>query len=210
MFAKSSSNHERLRSDDAEGGCEPMAFALHRLTVERYEQMAEAGFLPESGIELIDGLVVEMSPKGVRHTHAANALTEMFVDQRRGRYIVNAESLSLRLGPRDEPDPDFALVRATRSFARARATVADVALIIEVADSSLAFDLGAKAATYASAGIPEYWVIDLQSDVAHVFWEPSADGYRERRVAAAADTIAPREYPDVAVQLARVFGDTPA
>jgi len=174
--------------------------------VERYERMAEAGLLPVRGIELIDGCVVEMSPKGVRHAHAANVLTEMLVDQRRGRYVVNADSLSLRLSPRDEPDPDLALVRATRTYAREQATVADVALIIEVADSSLGFDLGTKRRKYAAAGIPEYWVIDLQSDSAHLFWEPENDGYRERRLAAGGDTIAPREYPDVAVPLARVFG----
>jgi Uma2 family endonuclease len=184
-----------------------MALPLHRLTVERYERMAAAGLLPERGIELIDGLVVEMSPKGVRHAHAANTLNALLMDQRHGRYIVNAESLSLRLGPRDEPEPDVALVRATRSYARERATVADIALIIEVADSSLAFDLGTKLGKYAAATIPEYWVIDLQADAAHLFWEPADGAYRGRRTASATETIAPREYPDVAVPLASVFGD---
>jgi Uma2 family endonuclease len=183
-----------------------MALILHRLTVERYERMAEAGLLPERGIELVDGLVVEMSPKGVRHAHAANALNAILGDQRRGRYIVNADSLSLRLGPRDEPDPDIVIVRATRSYARDRATVADVALIIEVADSSLAFDLGVKLKNYAAAGIPEYWVIDLRSDRVHLFTEPRGGTFTESRVAACDEVVSPREYPDVQVALAAVFG----
>jgi len=183
-----------------------MARALHLLTVERYERIAETGLLPLRGIELIDGLVVEMSPKGVRHAEAASQLNKVLVLQSNERYRVYCDSLSLPLGPRSEPEPDIALVRETRSFARERVTVADVALIIEVADSSLAFDLGTKGRNYAGAGIPEYWVIDVKTNTAHLFWNPAADGYRGGRIAAAGDTIAPREYPDVSVPLARVFG----
>jgi len=184
-----------------------LALDLHGLSVERYEQMAEAGLLPERGIELIDGLVVEMSPKGVRHAYAADMLNKMLVLQSHDRYTVCADTLSLRLGPRDEPEPDFALVRATRSYARQRATVADVALIIEVADSSLRFDLGTKLRKFAGAGIPEYWVINLKANRAHLFCDPLAGGYRKQRIAVATETISPREYPNVAIPLARLFGE---
>ncbi len=63
---------------------------LHRITTDVYERMAESGLLPERGVELIDGLVVTMSPKGDRHRRAANSLNAQFGDQRRGRYEVNA------------------------------------------------------------------------------------------------------------------------
>ncbi len=179
---------------------------LHRLTVDIYERMAGDGLLPERGIELIDGLLVEMSPKGDRHNFAVNALNAQFNDQRRGRYWVNADSLSLRLGPRDEAEPDIALARAGRSYARERARADEIALIVEVADTSLTIDLREKLEKYAFAGIPEYWVVDLTADVIHVFRRPQAGAYDDRRLARPGDVVSPLEYPDVIVDPAAVFG----
>ena len=118
-----------------------------------------------------------------------------------------ADSLSLRLGPHDEPEPDVALARATRSYARERPRADEIALIVEVADTSLAFDLGEKSAKYAGAGIPEYWVVDLQANVVHVLRSPIGDEYADRRTALAGDTISPAEYPDVAIDVALVLGE---
>ena len=121
--------------------------------------------------------------------------------------MVNADSLSLRLGPHDEPEPDIALARATRSYARERPRADEIALIVEVADTSLAFDLGEKRAKYAAAGIPEYWVVDLPANVVHVLRDPRADVYTDRRTAQAGDTISPAEYPDVAIDVALILGE---
>jgi Uma2 family endonuclease len=179
---------------------------VYRITADIYERMAAGGMLPERGIELIDGLVVEMSPKGDRHAFAVNRLTKLFVLAARERYEVSADSLSLRLGPNDVPEPDIALARATRGYARERPRSEEIALIVEVADTSLAFDLGAKRAKYARAGIPEYWVVDLQSEAIHVMRDPGDDLYADRRVAKAGETIAPAEYPDVAIEVSLVLG----
>jgi Uma2 family endonuclease len=179
---------------------------LHRITTDVYERMAASGLLPERGVELVDGLVVKMSPKGDRHGYAVDSLNAQFGDQRRGRYAVSADSLSLRLGPRDEPEPDIALARALRSYARERPRPNEIALIVEVADSSLAFDLGEKRAKYAGAAIPEYWVVDLKEDVVHVFRNPRGEVYLERLTAKPGDVISPAEYPDVAIDVALVLG----
>lgn len=178
---------------------------LHRITTDVYERMAESGLLPERGVELIDGLVVTMSPKGDRHRRAANSLNAQFGDQRRGRYEVNADSLSLRLGPHDEPEPDIALARVTRPSSRERPGPHEIALIVEVADSSLAFDLGEKRAKYARAGIPEYWVVDLQANLVHVFRNPSGDEYFAGHEIAIGETLSPAEYPDVLVEVGLVL-----
>jgi len=184
----------------------PMDIALHRYSVERYERMAEAGLLPERGIELIDGLVVDMSPKGARHAYAVSKIAACLNDHRMLGYMVFPESLSLRLGPGDEVDPDIALATETRSFATERPTVDEIALIIEVSDSSLSFDLGVKRKRYAAAGLVEYWVADLQKNVVHQFWNPFADDYEEHRIVAGTDTISPRAFPEAAVELSIVFG----
>jgi len=185
-------------------GLEPEV-QLYRYTVEQFLGMAEAGILPERGVELIEGLLVEMSPEvNNRHGETRRILAEMLLDQRHGRYAAYP-SLSLRLGPRDMVDPDFVLVRLPQGDLSGEVSAADVALIIEVAGSSLDYDLREKRERYAAARIPEYWVIDLQSDLAHVFWDPRGDGYDACRVAAIGETIAPREFPDVSVDLAQVF-----
>jgi len=181
---------------------------LHRITTDVYEHMAGDGLLPARGVELIDGLVLEMSPKGDRHGHALNTLNAEFGDQRRGRYVVSADSLSLRLGMHDEPEPDLALARATRSFARERPRADEIALIAEVADTSLAFDMGEKKAKYAGAGIPEYWVVDLPNNVIHVFRRPIGDDYTDCDTLSAGELLSPVEYPDVVMNVSAVLGVT--
>ncbi len=169
--------------------------------------MADFGLLPTRGVELIDGLILEMSPKGDRHGHAVNSLNAQLGDQRRSRYIVNADSLSLRLNSRDEPEPDIALARTTRNYARERPRVEEIALIIEVADRSLAFDLGEKKSKYAGAGIPEYWVVDLPANVIHVFRNPTDSDYSEYKANTVGETISPMEYLDVVIRLSLVLGE---
>jgi Uma2 family endonuclease len=115
--------------------------------------------------------------------------------------------LSLRLGPRDEPDPDIAVARAVRSYARERPRPEEIALLIEVADTSLAFDLGEKRAKYAGAGIPEYWVIDLPGNIVHIFRNPRDGVYADRRTSSAGELISPQEYPDIAIDVGLVLGD---
>ncbi len=178
---------------------------LHRITTDVYERMAESGLLPERGIELIDGLVVTMSPKGDRHSYAVRRLTELLGDQRQDRYVVYADSLSLRIGKHDEPEPDIAVARAIRSYSRERPRVDEIALIVEVADSSLSFDLGLKKTKYARAGVPEYWVVDLRANAIHVLRNPCADGYADRREALPGATISPQEYPEVLIAVSSVL-----
>jgi Uma2 family endonuclease len=179
---------------------------LHRITSDIYERMAESGMLPERGIELIDGLVVTMSPKGDRHASAVTRLTKQLVLQASDRFEVYTDSLSLRLGPQDMPEPDIAVARATRDYSRERPRPDEIALIIEVADSSWSFDLNFKCVKYAKAGIPEYWVVDLERDTVHVFRQVEGDVYVECRTARAPELLSPAEYPDVVIDIARVIG----
>jgi len=181
---------------------------LHRFTVQEFERMGHAGVLPERGVELVDGLVLEMSPRGDRHAYAVGVLTELLVEQRRGRYRVNPENMTLILGPRDTREPDLVLARANRSYARERPRPEDIALLVEVADSSLRYDLEKKRKAYVRSGIPEYWVVDLTHDCVHVFREPNRFGetyLTEHRFEANA-VLSPVEFPDVEVPIDLVLG----
>jgi Uma2 family endonuclease len=170
--------------------------------------MSEFGVLPERGVELVDGLVVELSARGDRHSYAVSVLAELFVDQRAGRYAVNPANLTLRLSPRDAREPDVVLARRKRSYARERPRPEDVALIVEVSDSSLAYDLGLKKSAYARSGIPEYWVVDIPHHRVHVFRDANrfSEAYLHESVHAADESIAPNEFPDAVVPVARIMG----
>jgi len=139
-------------------------------TVEQFHRLCEA--VPEQRLELIDGEVLAVIAKGTRHTAVVHRLIRA-IETCLGS--APQESLQLRveapldLGPANEPEPDLALVaRRDDDYWHAHPTAAETALVIEVADSSLAFDLEAKARLYAAAGIPNYWVVDVQEPRLHV------------------------------------------
>lgn len=181
---------------------------LHEFSSDDYERMAEIGLLPESGVELIDGIVVQMSPKGDRHGFVVTELNEILTTHPHKKYRVYCDALSLRALPKNTPDPDIALARLTRSYARRRPTPAEIALIIEVANTSYDYDTGKKKAIYAKAGIPEYWVFDVRSgrDAVEIFDTPENGEYHNHRTTTLGSVIAPREYPEVLVELDRAFG----
>ena len=112
----------------------------------------------------------------------------------------------LRLDRRNEPQPDLMLLRPRADFYRSRhPTAADVLLLVEVADSSLAFDRGPKLALYARHAVPEVWIVDLPGRLVEVCRGPGPDGYAERRrltVGLVAPMLVPGLEIDVAALLA--------
>lgn len=152
------------------------AVKKHLFTVEEYHRMGEAGIFGEDDrVELIGGEVVEMSPIGWRHVWAVNRLTVLLVGWSAGRYVTSVQNPVI-LSLRGEPQPDLVLMGA-QPVGRLPGPE-DVLLIIEVADTSLEYDRETKLPLYASAGIPEAWIVDLQNDVVEVHAEPVSGGYR--------------------------------
>ncbi len=133
---------------------------LYRWTRDEYEHLAELGFFEGKPVELIGGQIVTMSPKGPRHEAVAElvrlALAAAFPA---GQAYVRKEA-PLGLGAYDEPEPDAAVVvGGPRDYLTAHPTPAQTLLVVEVAETTRAFDLGGKADVYAAAGIDEYWVV---------------------------------------------------
>ena len=134
----------------------------HRLNVEQYHRMSEAGvFEPDARVELIEGEIIDMAPIGSRHFSAVSRLNRMLVEATGSRAVVSIQQ-SLRLDRFTEPEPDIAVLKPRDDFyAEALPTGADALLVIEVADSTIAFDLRTKARLYATHGVLTYWVVDL-------------------------------------------------
>jgi Uma2 family endonuclease len=146
---------------------------LHRLSIDAYHQLVESGGLDEdTRVELIDGLLVDMSPKTPRHENAISWLNEWLMDHiNRGEYQVRFTA-SLTIGT-SEPEPDISVIDRPAPIdehpKRAR-------LVIEVAVSSKDRDLVIKPRIYAAA-VEEYWVVDLEQRQVVVHRDPGADGY---------------------------------
>jgi Uma2 family endonuclease len=147
---------------------------LYRFSPDEYHQLVESGGLDEdTHIELIEGLLVDMSPKTREHERAIRWLTRLLhaeIDHERFEVFVAAP---LTLGG-SEPEPDVAVVDldAPRPYHPATA-----ALVVEVAVSSQRRDLRVKPRIYARAGVPLYWVVDLEQRRAVVHSAPGPDGY---------------------------------
>ena len=168
-----------------------------RFTVDEYLAMERAGILHEDDrIELIDGETVIMPPIGDPHEACTDWLTRLLVPSLIGRAIVRVQG-AIRLNDRSAPQPDIAVLRERPLSEVGPYFPPDVHLVIEVADSSLAYDRGAKLARYAAAGIPEVWVANLRAQEVTSYSEPNGAEYAAVRTYRAGESISPRAFPDV-------------
>jgi Uma2 family endonuclease len=153
-----------------------------KLRVKDYLRLSEAGaFGDYAKTELIDGEIIGLNAQFSSHGHVkvtllrrlADAVEMLLPDHR-----VWSE-VSVAIPPHDTPAPDL-LITNFRPHPRAVTPVETVLLAVEVADTTLREDLGPKLRLYARAGIPEYWVADLDGRVIHLMWSPRSDGYAHR------------------------------
>ena len=134
----------------------------HLITVGEYLQMGATGVLgPEARVELIDGEIIDMAPIGAPHAGGVNRLLAALSGTLAERAVVSAQNPIL-LGDISAPQPDLALLRPRDDYyAQAHPGPGDVLLLIEVAESSLAYDRETKLPLYARFQIPEVWLVDL-------------------------------------------------
>jgi len=148
-----------------------------RFTVAEIEAIVAAGVIDEDErFELVGGEVVPMSPKGVRHELVKVALLDRWIRARPDECRV-AQETTLRLSEDTLLEPDIIIY--PRETGLAGIAGPNVLLVVEVADSSLSYDLGRKASLYASFGVRELWVIDAVRLQSQVFRHPSPEGYQE-------------------------------
>ncbi len=172
----------------------------HRLSIAEYERIGASGVLPSGlRVELVDGDLIEMAPMGLAHLSLSLRLTRLFVQRVRGRAVVSP-GYPVALPPNSMPEPDFALLRPRRDdYASVRPAAADVLLLVEVSDSSMPFDAGAKARVYAAHAIPECWIVDVGARRLIVHREPRAASGEWGRVEILAPpfAVAPLALPEL-------------
>jgi Uma2 family endonuclease len=171
-----------------------------RWSVAEIEAMVEAGILLEDErFELIGGEVVPMSPRGLKHERVKAALMK-FWTKRLPDDVNLIQETTFRVDKDTFFEPDFAFFRQADGLAALAPATA--LLLVEVADSSLDYDLHRKARLYAAHGVREVWVIAVEGLVTHIHREPGVDGYRMQRALTADQPLALPFAPDVSVTLA--------
>jgi Uma2 family endonuclease len=140
-----------------------------RFTRDEYHRMADEGFFQNQHVELIDGEIIEMAPQNEPHVDAISRLIRLLAPTLPAGYEIRCQA-PLAIGDSD-PEPDIAIIKLPKPKDSAPATAA---LVVEVADSSLAIDRR-KAHLYASAQVSEYWIVNLVDRVVERFVDPVRD-----------------------------------
>lgn len=171
-------------------------------SAEEYHQMAEAGILNDDDrLELIEGEIIRMSPVGVRHVATVNRINQLLSFHFFNRAIVSPQN-PVRLNDLSEPEPDLVLLKFKKdTYVTDLPTAGDVLLLIEVSDSTLAYDRNVKRPLYARSGVPEYWIMNLIDNVIEVHREPEGDGYKEMFRVSRNSQISAVAFPEVTFQV---------
>ncbi len=132
--------------------------------------MAEVGLLaPDAHVELIEGEIIDMAPIGIHHTSVVDRLARWLMSAVSDEAIVRIQG-SFRLSGFTEPQPDVILLKPREDFYWSRfATGDDTLLVIEVSDSTFRYDHKMKVPLYARYGIPQYWIVEIESARLHFF-----------------------------------------
>lgn len=166
----------------------PPPFPMHRFTVAQYRQLGELGVLaPEDRVELLEGWIVEKMNHRPAHGYAVRYLNNWLVRVLPDGWLAQCQ-LPITTD-NSQPEPDLAVVRGKNSdFGNRHPSAKECQLLIEVADTSLAKDR-AKAAIYASAGVSEYWIVNLIDRRLERFQDSDGCAYREQTFSALDDTV---------------------
>jgi Uma2 family endonuclease len=171
-------------------------------TVAELERMVAANILHEDErIELIGGEIVPMSPKGNHHEVLKTALMIHWVRCLPPDLLFTTET-TFRLSADTYLEPDFIVY--PKAVGLQGLSAATARLVVEIADTSLSYDLGRKASLYAGFGIAELWVIDAVTLQTRVHREPTPTGYRSAGDLSSSQCLVPAAAPALAVVLSEL------
>lgn len=150
------------------------------IDLDAYHRMIETGILTEDDpVELIEGQIVTMSPKGSKHAACLRKIMTWLPEAVGENAQIQVQD-PIQIPDLSEPEPDLALVQPRADYyAEAHPLPSDVTLLVEVADSSLRIDREIKAPVYAAADIAHYWIINLPEQQIELYAQPQGDRYQK-------------------------------
>lgn len=157
---------------------------LRPLTIDEYHRLIKLGFFtPDDRVELIDGYLVKKMPQDDPHAVSVNLIPDAFTAVLPGEWIVRPQ-LPITLAGNSEPEPDVVVcLGPKRRYSAGHPTVRDIAIVIEVADTTLRRDRGLKLRAYARNRVPVYWIVNLVEEQVELYTGPRSGrspGYRSR------------------------------
>lgn len=178
----------------------------HLITVSEYDRMIEAGVYTENDhIELLNGEIIEIMPKGPKHTSANSKIIRFFIKLFGEKLIVRSQD-PIRLDDFSEPEPDIVLATwDEKEYAENHPTPTDILLIMEISDTTLAYDRDAKAHAYSRNGIEQYLLLNLQNETLEDYREPNADGYGAKRTYRSGDVFNLVAFPEIEIKFDDLF-----
>jgi Uma2 family endonuclease len=178
---------------------------LHRFSTAHYLELVESGVLnSQDRVELIGGMIVDMSPQGSRHNHVLFNLNQI-LSPIWSRAIIAVQA-TLIVAESDVYDPDLMLLRRKPGgYKNQLPVVADVLLLVEAAESSLRRDQQIKLPVYATSGISEYWIADLEREELIVNREPSGGTYMSIEIRRGDDVVSPSAAPELSFAVRQLF-----
>ena len=179
----------------------------HAFTVHDYARMRTSGILGEDDrVELIDGAVRAMSPIGPLHVALVNRLTALFAQALGPAAIVSVQN-PIQLNEYTEPQPDLTVLAPRDDwYGSALPTPDDVLLVVEVADSSLAYDRDEKVPRYAASGIAEVLIVDPAAATITQYSQPRNGHYRTMQTSDYDAQITAETLPGVTLSVAQILG----
>lgn len=177
-----------------------------RLRVEDFLLLAGSGAFDDyTKTELVDGDIYVMNAQFSRH---ARTQSRLLVELTLALRAIDSDleawvEVAVRATDHDMPEPDIVLTRWRGGGA---VPVGTVAMVVEVADSTLVADLGRKAELYAAAGISEYWVVDVEGRRVLIHHRPEPAGYACRAEVALGDRLASATIEGLEVGTADLVG----
>ena len=167
-----------------------------RFTRERFDAMIAAGVLQEDDrVELMDGEIYSQRPPGSRHI-ARTMRIQKCLEQLIGSKALISVQNPIALGELSEPQPDVAVLKLAKDFYESRLPECeDILWVVEVSDSTLAFDRNVKLPRYAAGRIPEVWIMDVELNHLTIYRAPEKERYLERTVYAKGSRIPLAAFP---------------
>ncbi len=192
---------ERIIPDIATNGVKPRL-----ITVSEYDRMIEAGIYTENDrIELLNGEIVEIMPKGPKHSVFNDLVVDLFTKTFGEKVYVRSQN-PIMLDNLSEPEPDIVLAKPPRKrYLENHPTPNDILLVMEISDTTLGYDRDNKAIAYSRNGIQQYLLLNLKNETLEDYREPNADGYGAKRTYRSGDVFNLVAFPEIEIKFDDLF-----
>ncbi len=178
---------------------------MHPLTVDDYHVLIEAGRLDDKRVELLNGFLITMHPQSAEHFSTASFLFRTFYDALKNRAVVRQAAPVTLKESMSEPEPDIVIASGIDDdYCIRHPSPRDILLIVEVSESTFVKDSTVKLENYASEGVPEYWIVNIEERNVQVFRKPRENSY-ESKETFSSGFIAPSAFSDVCVRVKDSF-----